>query len=173
MPRIPRSLTRVSPLAASPQRKQAVTRSISDQARVVRLPVHLHEAMGKVRRAEQQLWDELGAMPSPQAVADRCGLSYSKVRARLGTDGWMLCAAMRCPACPFKPPLTPLLTPLLPPLPPKQLMALYKAFRAPTSRDGGPLGGDASDESKAPGEQWVEEMVEEVRRRRGAAAAVL
>lgn len=100
--------------------RQAVTRSISDQARVVRLPVHLHEAMGKVRRAEQQLWDELGVVPSPQAVADRCGLTYSK------------------------------------------LMSLYKAFRPPTSRDGGPLGGaEASDDTKAPGEQWVEEAIEE------------
>lgn len=167
--------------------RQAVTRSISDQARVIRLPVHLHEAMGKVRawpavgvrrrcagccgvaggaascprmgppheacplcplppilpsnpphtsrhapplslslarpqvrRAEQQLWDELGTPPSPQAVADRCGLTYPK------------------------------------------LMNLYKSFRAPTSRDAGPLSGDASTEDKAPGEQWVEEMMEDV-----------
>ncbi|KAL4436926.1 hypothetical protein ABPG75_004065 [Micractinium tetrahymenae] len=59
--------------------RQAVTRAISDQARVVRLPVHLHEAMGKVRRAEQLLFEETGAPPSPQAVAARVGLSYSKL----------------------------------------------------------------------------------------------
>ncbi|KAL4430587.1 hypothetical protein ABPG77_005827 [Micractinium sp. CCAP 211/92] len=59
--------------------RQAVTRAISDQARVVRLPVHLHEAMGRVRRAEQALFEETGAPPAPQAVADRVGLSYSKL----------------------------------------------------------------------------------------------
>ncbi|EFN55731.1 hypothetical protein CHLNCDRAFT_35462 [Chlorella variabilis] len=99
--------------------RQSVTRAISDQARVVRLPVHLHEAMGKVRRAEQALWDETGLLPAPQAVADRCGLTHSK------------------------------------------LMALYKSFRAPTSRDGVPTLGAGSVDAKAPGEQWVEEVGEE------------
>ncbi|PRW34041.1 RNA polymerase sigma factor [Chlorella sorokiniana] len=97
--------------------RQAVTRAISDQARVVRLPVHLHEAMGKVRRAEQALFEELGASPSPHAVAQRSGIPYPK------------------------------------------LMALYKAFRAPTSRDLGPQTGD--EDAKGPGEQWIEEDIEE------------
>jgi DNA-directed RNA polymerase sigma subunit (sigma70/sigma32) len=105
--------------------RQAVTRSISDQARVVRLPVHLHEAMARVRRAEQALWEETGAAPSPEAVARRCGLPHAK------------------------------------------LVALYKAFRTPTSREAGPMAGGDAGEEKAPGEQWVEEAEEDVR---GAAA---
>jgi RNA polymerase sigma factor (sigma-70 family) len=100
--------------------RQAVTRSISDQARVVRLPVHLHEAMGRVRRAEQQLTDELGSAPGPHAVAERCGLTYGK------------------------------------------LMSLYKSFRAPTSRDAGPLNGDTGGDDKNPSDIWVEEQMEDV-----------
>ena len=78
----------------------------------------------QVRRAEQALWDETGLLPAPQAVADRCGLTHSK------------------------------------------LMALYKSFRAPTSRDGVPTLGAGSVDAKAPGEQWVEEVGEEVSRGR-------
>jgi RNA polymerase sigma factor (sigma-70 family) len=108
--------------------RQAITRSISDHARVVRLPVHIHEAMGKVRRVEQTLWEETGVMPSPEAVAERCGLTHSK------------------------------------------LMALYKSFRQPASRDSGPAGGSsemAADAADA-AEQWIEEKPDEVRRRQAA-----
>lgn len=43
----------------------------------------------QVRRVEQQLWDELGAVPSPQAVAARCGLTHSKLMAlyKVGGEG--------------------------------------------------------------------------------------
>lgn len=59
--------------------RQAVTRSISDQARVVRLPVHLHEALARVRKAEEELADDLGRQPTMNEVAAACGLTYSKL----------------------------------------------------------------------------------------------
>lgn len=59
--------------------RQAVTRSISDQARVVRLPVHLHEALAKVRKHEEQLAERLGRTATTREVAAAAGLSYAKL----------------------------------------------------------------------------------------------
>jgi RNA polymerase primary sigma factor len=61
--------------------RQAVTRSISDQARVVRLPVHLHEAMSKVRKVEEELSEKLGRTAVPREVAAECGMTPSKLTA--------------------------------------------------------------------------------------------
>jgi len=59
--------------------RQAVTRSISDQGRVVRLPVHLHEALARVRKVEEELSESLGRSPTAQEVAAQSGLSFSKL----------------------------------------------------------------------------------------------
>lgn len=59
--------------------RQAVTRSISDQGRVVRLPVHLHEALAKIRKIEEELTEQLGRTPSTHEVAAASGTSFSKL----------------------------------------------------------------------------------------------
>jgi RNA polymerase primary sigma factor len=61
--------------------RQAVTRAISDQARVVRLPVHLHEGLAKVRKVEERLAEELGRAPAAAEVAASAGLSFAKLTA--------------------------------------------------------------------------------------------
>lgn len=61
--------------------RQAVTRSISDQGRVVRLPVHLHEALAKVRKAEEELSESLGRPPTTMEVASSCNLTVDKLAA--------------------------------------------------------------------------------------------
>lgn len=61
--------------------RQAVTRSISDQARVVRLPVHLHEALARVRKVEEGLAETLGRPPTSLEIAAGAGLSNEKLTA--------------------------------------------------------------------------------------------
>lgn len=61
--------------------RQAVTRSISDQGRVVRLPVHLHEALARVRKVEEELAESLGRLPTTMEVAASSDMSYSKLTA--------------------------------------------------------------------------------------------
>jgi RNA polymerase primary sigma factor len=61
--------------------RQAVTRAISDQGRVVRLPVHLHEALAKVRRTEEELAERLGRAPTTQEVAAASEMSFDKLTA--------------------------------------------------------------------------------------------
>ncbi|KAK9816494.1 hypothetical protein WJX72_000968 [[Myrmecia] bisecta] len=59
--------------------RQAVTRAISDQSRVIRLPVHLYEVMSKVKRAEKELADSLNRKPTSQEVADQIGITETKL----------------------------------------------------------------------------------------------
>lgn len=59
--------------------RQAVTRSISDQGRVVRLPVHLHEQLARVRKVEEELSESLGRAPTAEEVASHCSLSHKKL----------------------------------------------------------------------------------------------
>jgi RNA polymerase primary sigma factor len=61
--------------------RQAVTRSISDQGRVVRLPVHLHEALARVRKVEEEMAEALGRTPTAYEVAAASEMSYSKLTA--------------------------------------------------------------------------------------------
>ena len=58
-----------------------MTRSISDQGRVVRLPVHLHEALARVRKVEEELAESLGRLPTTSEVAAASEMSYSKLTA--------------------------------------------------------------------------------------------
>lgn len=59
--------------------RQAVTRSISDQSRVVRVPVHLYELMCKVRKVEKQLTDRMDREPSKAEVAAAVGITEQKM----------------------------------------------------------------------------------------------
>ncbi|WP_319561596.1 RNA polymerase sigma factor RpoD [Marispirochaeta sp.] len=60
--------------------RQAITRSISDQARTIRVPVHMIEQINKVVRESRQLMQVLGREPSDEEVAERLGWSVARVK---------------------------------------------------------------------------------------------
>ena len=60
--------------------RQAITRAIADQARTIRIPVHMIETINKLIRASRQLIQELGREPTCEELAKRMELSVSKVR---------------------------------------------------------------------------------------------
>ena len=60
--------------------RQAITRAIADQARTIRIPVHMVETINKVMRVERQLLQELGRQPKPEEVAQEMGMSVEKIR---------------------------------------------------------------------------------------------
>lgn len=60
--------------------RQAITRAIADQARTIRIPVHMVETINKVMRVERQLLQELGRQPSPEETAKEMGISVEKVK---------------------------------------------------------------------------------------------
>ena len=59
--------------------QQAITRAIADKARIIRLPIHMIESLGKIRRATLDLTTELGHAPSKQEIAYRLGVPVSKL----------------------------------------------------------------------------------------------
>lgn len=63
--------------------RQGVTRAIADQARTIRIPVHMIEANTKLARTARQLVQQLGREPTPEEIADRMGLPADKVRMML------------------------------------------------------------------------------------------
>lgn len=60
--------------------RQAITRAIADQARTIRIPVHMVETINKLIRVSRQLLQELGREPSPEEIAVEMGLTPEKVR---------------------------------------------------------------------------------------------
>ena len=60
--------------------RQAITRAIADQARTIRIPVHMVETINKLIRVSRQLLQELGREPSPEEIADEMGISVERVR---------------------------------------------------------------------------------------------
>jgi RNA polymerase primary sigma factor len=63
--------------------RQAITRSIADQARTIRIPVHMIETINKLMRVQKQLVQELGREPTPEEIADEIHLPEERVRAVL------------------------------------------------------------------------------------------
>jgi len=63
--------------------RQSITRSIADQARTIRIPVHMIETLNKVLRLQQQLVQEFGREPSPQEVADDMQVPVERIRSIL------------------------------------------------------------------------------------------
>ena len=59
--------------------KQAITRAIADQARTIRIPVHMVDTINKVMRAQRELLNELGREPEEAEIADRMGITVEKV----------------------------------------------------------------------------------------------
>ncbi len=60
--------------------RQAITRAIADQARTIRIPVHMVETINKLKRVQRQLVQELGRDPSPEEIAEAMDTPVEKVR---------------------------------------------------------------------------------------------
>src|SRR6202011_6197582 len=65
--------------------RQAITRSIADQARTIRIPVHMIETINKIVRTSRQMLHEIGREPTPEELADKLGMPLEKVRKALKT----------------------------------------------------------------------------------------
>jgi RNA polymerase primary sigma factor len=63
--------------------RQAITRSIADQARTIRIPVHMIEIMNKLWRAQKQLTQEMGREPTPEEIADEMHMPVARINALL------------------------------------------------------------------------------------------
>jgi RNA polymerase primary sigma factor len=63
--------------------RQAITRSIADQARTIRIPVHMIETINKLMRVQKQLIQDFGREASPEEIADEMGMPVERVRAVL------------------------------------------------------------------------------------------
>jgi len=63
--------------------RQAITRSIADQARTIRIPVHMIETINKLMRVQKQLIQDFGREPSPEEIADEMQMPVERVRAVL------------------------------------------------------------------------------------------
>jgi RNA polymerase primary sigma factor len=60
--------------------RQAITRSIADQARTIRIPVHMIETINKIHRTTKQMFNELGYEPTPEELSIRLSMPLDKVR---------------------------------------------------------------------------------------------
>jgi RNA polymerase primary sigma factor len=60
--------------------RQAITRAIADQARIIRIPVHMIETINKLVRTSRYLVQELGREPTPEEIAEKMEISIDKVR---------------------------------------------------------------------------------------------
>ena len=59
--------------------KQSITRAIADQARTIRIPVHMVETINKLRRVTRQLLQELGRDPTSEEIAEKMGMSEARI----------------------------------------------------------------------------------------------
>src|SRR5258708_14125477 len=60
--------------------RQAITRCLADQARTIRIPLHMIEVLNKLWRAQKQLTQEFGRDPNPDELADSLDLPVERVR---------------------------------------------------------------------------------------------
>ncbi len=60
--------------------RQAITRSIADQARTIRIPVHMIETINKILRTSRQIVHDIGREPTPEEIAEKLGMQVEKVR---------------------------------------------------------------------------------------------
>src|SRR5215510_3486859 len=60
--------------------RQAITRAIADQARTIRIPVHMIESISKIVRKSRQMLNEIGREPTPEELAEKLGMPLEKVR---------------------------------------------------------------------------------------------
>src|SRR3954464_9665142 len=67
--------------------RQAITRSIADQARTIRIPVHMIETINKLMRVQKQLIQDFGREPSPEEIAAEMKMPVERPRPRRRKDG--------------------------------------------------------------------------------------
>ena len=60
--------------------RQAITRSIADQARTIRIPVHMIETINKIVRTQRLLLNEIGREPTPEEISKKLNMPLEKVR---------------------------------------------------------------------------------------------
>ena len=60
--------------------RQAITRSIADQARTIRIPVHMIETINKLVRTSRQMLHEIGREPTPEELSEKISMPLDKVR---------------------------------------------------------------------------------------------
>lgn len=63
--------------------RQAITRSIADQARTIRIPVHMIETINKLMRVQKKLVQDFGREPTPEEISSECGMAVERVRSVL------------------------------------------------------------------------------------------
>jgi RNA polymerase primary sigma factor len=63
--------------------RQAISRSLADQSRTIRVPVHMIETIGKIVRTSRQMLTEIGREPTPEELAQKLGMPLEKVRKTL------------------------------------------------------------------------------------------
>ena len=63
--------------------RQGITRAIADQGRTIRIPVHMHERINKIRRVQRSLLQELGSEPTAEQIAEDLSISTNKVNEAL------------------------------------------------------------------------------------------
>ena len=63
--------------------RQAITRSIADQARTIRIPVHMIETINKLMRVQKKLVQDFGREPTPEEISTHCGMAVERVRSVL------------------------------------------------------------------------------------------
>ena len=63
--------------------RQAISRSLADQLRTIRVPVHMIETIGKIVRTSRQMLTEIGREPTPEELAQKLGMPLEKVRKTL------------------------------------------------------------------------------------------
>mmetsp|Transcript_16008 Transcript_16008/g.29595 ORF Transcript_16008/g.29595 Transcript_16008/m.29595 type:complete len:581 (-) Transcript_16008:174-1916(-) len=63
--------------------QQSVFRAVAFQSRIIRLPMHVHNLLNRVRAAKKELWHEMGASPSDEDVAERVGIPVTKLKSML------------------------------------------------------------------------------------------
>ena len=63
--------------------RQAVSRSLADQSRTIRVPVHMTDMIGKIVRTTRQMFAEIGREPTPEELAEKLGMPLEKVRKTL------------------------------------------------------------------------------------------
>ena len=72
--------------------RQAITRSIADQARTIRIPVHMIETINKIVRTSRQMLHEIGREPTPEELAEKLAMPLEKVRKVLKIAKEPICA---------------------------------------------------------------------------------
>src|SRR5438046_4231019 len=64
--------------------RQAITRSMADQTRTIRIPMHMIEAMRQLAQTSRQMLHEIGREPTPEELADKLAMPLERVRKVLG-----------------------------------------------------------------------------------------